>query len=301
MNEMTCGNPANGQARKAEDFLGLLAAGRQAGRLGDAAVRAIWIDLATLLRKKCAAYTRGDSDSVREETARALMEGVLYTLTVWQSRYPSADLALDEIISRGTVWAYREGSERLRQMAVATELYYLNMRGRRVKCDNIAYEATLMQALPGFFKNYDTEFFPQENIITADYPVTLYPREKSGILMIREYLKSWATEDAFCACFDAETLNKAVARFASHTPTPAREQIISLFEIALSQALSQILCGAPAAKAQTNAPDLSAFDGAVTHLLRMPALTPAVRAYVRAALARDPKRIFQTMRLLYAQ
>lgn len=110
--------------------------------------------LAALTRK----FTSGESGSVSYERARHLMEGILYTLRIYEKegslvggRKPDASEA------------WRIGQELLARMVQETQEKY------RLVCEHFqAYgnrnlQDTFVMALPGFFRLYDRKFVPQDD------------------------------------------------------------------------------------------------------------------------------------------
>lgn len=77
---------------------------------------------------------------------------------------------------------------------------------------NRAYEETISQGLPAFFRWYDPLFAPQEHILTLDYPL-LYPLDGlRGIDRIAAYLECIEMEQRFLRCFSVEFVCSALSR-----------------------------------------------------------------------------------------
>lgn len=160
--------------------------------------------LAALTRK----FTSGESGSVSYERARHLMEGILYTLRIYEKegslvggRKPDASEA------------WRIGQELLARMVQETQEKY------RLVCEHFqAYgnrnlQDTFVMALPGFFRLYDRKFAPQETIITMDYPVLSKTSGVTGILAIDQYLDAIAAEQNFLQRFPEEYVKGILMRF----------------------------------------------------------------------------------------
>lgn len=160
--------------------------------------------LAELTRK----FTSGESGSVSYERARHLMEGILYTLRIYEKegslvggRKPDASEA------------WRIGQELLARMVQETQEKY------RLVCEyfqaygNRNLQDTFVMALPGFFRLYDRKFAPQETIITMDYPVLSKTSGVTGILAIDQYLDAIAAEQNFLQRFPEEYVKGILMRF----------------------------------------------------------------------------------------
>lgn len=160
--------------------------------------------LAVLTRK----FTSGESSSVSYERARHLMEGIRYTIYIYEregnlvgGRKPDASEA------------WRIGQELLARMVQETQEKY------RLVCEHFqAYgnrnlQDTFVMALPGFFRLYDRKFAPQETIITMDYPVLSKTSGVTGILAIDQYLDAIAAEQNFLQRFPEEYVKGILMRF----------------------------------------------------------------------------------------
>lgn len=165
-------------------------------------------ELLPLLAVLTRMFTSGESGSVSYERARHLMEGILYTLRIYEKegslvggRKPDASEA------------WRIGQELLARMVQETQEKY------RLVCEHFqAYgnrnlQDTFVMALPGFFRLYDRKFAPQETIITMDYPVLSYASGLTGILAIDQYLDAIAAEQNFLQRFPEEYVKGILMRF----------------------------------------------------------------------------------------
>ena len=186
--------------------------------------------LAALTRK----FTSGESSSVSYERARHLMEGILYTLRIYEKegslvggRKPDASEA------------WRIGQELLARRVQETQEKY------RLVCENFqAYgnrnlQDTFVMALPGFFRLYDRKFAPQETIITMDYPVLSYASGLTGILAIDRYLDAIGAEQHFLRSFPEEYVKDILTHFQKDY----RSQFFNLGRIVLRHLLGCMLIG----------------------------------------------------------
>ena len=162
--------------------------------------------VAELTRK----YTSGESSSVTYETARHLMEAVLYcigeleggTLPMGGGTLPAGQ-------------AYRLGCEKVREKVKAAEQAYRKLLGYFSAYGNENYYDTVVKGIAGFFIRYDARFSPQETIITMDYLVLISLNGKAGIDAVAEYIRCIALEQRFLGAFQENFVTDILTRFHS--------------------------------------------------------------------------------------
>lgn len=160
--------------------------------------------LIPLVAKLADRYTSMDSSSVSYETARMLMEAVIYCIREWQGQ--GGDLPAAGDGKTGIDWepAYLAGYERvLEKVRQAKEIYEgLIADFEDYGCRN--YRDTIVKGMPGFFVKYDPRFCPQDHILTLDYPVLSAPEHMCGVDLIVEYLQRIRIEAGFLRQFPRE-------------------------------------------------------------------------------------------------
>lgn len=162
--------------------------------------------VAELTRK----YTSAESSSVTYETARHLMEAVLYCIGELESgTLPMGGGAL----SAGQ--AYRLGCERVREKVKAAEQAYRDLLSHFSAYGNENYYDTVMKGIAGFFTCYDARFSPQETVITMDYPVLVPLNGKTGIDAVAEYIRCIALEQRLLGAFQEGFVTDLLTRFHS--------------------------------------------------------------------------------------
>lgn len=162
--------------------------------------------VAELTRK----YTSGESSSVTYETARHLMEAVLYCI----GELEGGDLPVGEgTLSAGQ--AYRLGCERVREKVRAAEQAYKELLNHFTAYGNENYYDTVVKGIAGFFTCYDMRFSPQETIITMDYPVLVSLNGETGIDAVTEYIRCIALEQSFLGAFQEGFVTDILTRFHS--------------------------------------------------------------------------------------
>lgn len=164
-------------------------------------------ELVPLVAKLSEKYSSKESTSVSYETARQLMEAVMYCINECASG--------QTIVSSQRLMAaeaYQYGYEALVEKVKRTQAVYNKMIVDFCGYGNRNYEATVEKAIPGFFLYYDAQFAPQETIITMDYPTICPVLEKCGIDAIETYVKYIFYEQKFMGAFQRQYIYEVLGR-----------------------------------------------------------------------------------------
>ncbi len=152
-------------------------------------------------------YTSKESTSVSYETARQLMEAVMYCINECAS-----DQTLVSSQRLSVAEAYQYGYEVLIEKVKRTQAAYNEMIVDFCGYGNRNYEATVQKAIPGFFLYYDAQFAPQETIITMDYPTICPVSGKCGIDAIETYVRYISYEQKFMGAFQRQYVYEVLER-----------------------------------------------------------------------------------------
>jgi len=154
-----------------------------------------------LLEERIRRYTMGDSSSVPVDTARRLLESILYCLDV-QKR--AGKDALPDTAPMKTRW--QSGVDASKRIAKRARLLLLQAQRTPPPLTNTGYCDTL-SALPAFFSNYDPDFFAQEIPCSFDYPLCQPVSDALlGAEYIQDYLRRLLAENALLLAFSQEAL-----------------------------------------------------------------------------------------------
>lgn len=164
-------------------------------------------ELVPLVAKLSEKYTSKESTSVSYETARQLMEAVMYCMNECAS-----DQTLVSSQRLSAAEAYKYGYEALIQKVKRTQAAYNEMIVDFCGYGNRNYEATVEKAIPGFFLYYNAQFAPQETILTMDYPTICPVTGKSGIDAIETYVKYISFEQKFMGAFQRQYIYEVLGR-----------------------------------------------------------------------------------------
>lgn len=152
-------------------------------------------------------YTSKESTSVSYETARQLMEAVMYCINECVS-----DQTLVSAQKLSAAEAYSYGYEALIEKIRRTQAAYNEMIVDFCAYGNRNYEETVEKAISGFFLYYDVQFAPQETIITMDYPTICPVSGIIGIDAIERYVQYITYEQKFMGAFQRQYIDEVLGR-----------------------------------------------------------------------------------------
>ena len=154
-----------------------------------------------LLEERIRRYTMGDSSSVPVDTARRLLESILYCLDIQRRADKNA---LPDSAPMKTRW--QAGVDAAKRTAKRAKLLLLQAQRTPPPLTNTAYCDT-MTALPAFFAGYDADFFAQEIPCSFDYPLCQPVSDAVlGAEYIKDFLRRLLAENTLLRAFAPETL-----------------------------------------------------------------------------------------------
>lgn len=154
-------------------------------------------------------YTSKESSSIRFETARQLMEAVLYCINHTEymdesNGNSSSEVRINKAKRMSAEEAYECGYRMLVENVKRLNIQYSTLLTDFNSYRNQAYYDTIVKGMPAFFLYYDAKFAPQNHILTLDYPTLRYVGEVQGIHAIERYLRYTEYEQSFLQAFPEE-------------------------------------------------------------------------------------------------
>ena len=185
-----------------------------------------------LLRLQTERYTMGQSTSLREDTARALLRSLCFSLDQLHRARP--DLALLAVPPEELLG---EAAEAVRRQVSRTRLQYRRACRCAFQEESISLASTLRD-IGTFFRAYDPRFFPAEIPCDIDYQLARpISEDLLGVAWLRAYLDRMLTEDAILRRFHPG----AVRRVLSAISPDHRALLVNLYEPAAAAALGVTL------------------------------------------------------------
>jgi len=167
-----------------------------------------------LLARKTESYTRGESSSIRVETAEKIMNSNLYTIGIWLKSFNSADDAVQELNETKISDLCEKGRKRIETKLKSAHHIHMMVMKNLVNTKNYTYNATIIEGISGFFKIYNPDYEAQEIHITADYPLSNPVESLAGIEFVLKYLECIYYENMFCSFFSPDDIHHLLSGYA---------------------------------------------------------------------------------------
>lgn len=139
-------------------------------------------------------YTSGDSTSVSQETAKQLVEAVIYTIKVAEGQLAGSQTLINNHMTIGAQYAL---GKRLIQEKTKEALACFNALCNVGTNYEQIYLKQSKKELLHFFNYYDVEYNPQDHLVFLDYPVLAKVSGFTGIEYIWIYVHSLYRELSF--------------------------------------------------------------------------------------------------------
>lgn len=156
-------------------------------------------DLLPIVGKLTEKYTSKESSSVTYETARTLMEAVIYCINEAETEL---DFTIVDEKQPNLALLYERGLNLVIEKTKEAKNLYDRIIEDFEDYGCINYIDTILKGMPAFFTRYDAKFHPQNHILTLDYPLIINLPDLCGIDLISAYLKGILIEKHFLHCFD---------------------------------------------------------------------------------------------------
>lgn len=193
-------------------------------------------------------YTSKESTSVPYETAERLMEAVLYCM-----REAGDGAGLVTTTKSGSArelydWGYQCVLEKTKR----TKTLYEALLEDFESYGNLCLADTILKGMPAFFTAYDPRFYPQNHILTLDYPTIRGLEGACGVDAIERYLRYVALEQQFLRQFPRDYVRRELAGY--------EELFVNLCEIVLRNVLGSMICGRKMTEASFGEKDYAVME-----------------------------------------
>ena len=160
-------------------------------------------------------YTSKESTSVSYQTAKQLMNAVIYCVDEINFVYNEADSRsrLESEIGSDGKTAYMTGYELVVKKVLRSKALFEEIALDFNAYRNRAYYETVIEGMPAFFIYYDPKFNPQNHILTLDYPTIKSVQNSCGIDAIYEYLSYTKLEQELLKAFPEEYITTLLSRY----------------------------------------------------------------------------------------
>lgn len=179
-------------------------------------------ELIPLVKKLVKRYTSNESTSVSYEKARQLMEAILFCMDEFTKNLSQEPLIHSEELSGQEVFreqklspeqAYEAGYQLVVKTTRKALQLYQSIAEQFQFYRNRALSDTVIKGMPQFFQYYDALFFPQNQILTLDYPTLKTVEHLKGIDAIYQYLQYIQLEQEFLKSFSDEYIETCLLAY----------------------------------------------------------------------------------------
>lgn len=207
----------------------------------------IQVQLMLILKEVMLRYTKGESSSVTTETAESLLLSILYAMDAYTLSCSSPEEAIRHLQSMPLNKVYEKGVERIAQWFEETKKLYKEIRKNKLNIPLEAYQLTICEGIPLFFKKYGIIFDSHNTMASIDYPLALDDTSIQGVLYMKHYLEHLKLENEFCKYFSTKDIEKVLSDFGRMIRMDYKIELINLFEMVFNNAVFSVLAGGNAA------------------------------------------------------
>lgn len=189
-------------------------------------------------------YTGKESTSVTYETAERLMGAVIFCINEYHQEtvapIPSREVAGNEL------WygekrlpadeAYDKGYQAVINKVFKAKAMYEGLISDFRWYGNQALYDTIITGMPAFFLHYDARFYPQNHILTLDYPVLRQIDRLYGVDVIYEYLQNILLEQRFLSGFSPDKVEEILFQYHADY----KELFLNLPEVVMNAVLNNM-------------------------------------------------------------
>ncbi|MEN6350404.1 MAG: DUF6179 domain-containing protein [Syntrophomonas sp.] len=223
--------------------IALLKAAYQEGIVEYEVINSIQAQLMILLKDLIMRRTKGESTSLKVETAQGILLSILYCIDACTKTFCPAEDAIRYLIKHPLKEIYGEGLELVVSCLAESRLQYYEIKNKKMDIVNKAYQSTIDEALPEFFKNYDVVFQAHDTMAGIDYPLLFDDMTTGGVFYIKQYLDKLNMETQFCSLFLPTDITKLLMDYGRVYQIDYRDALINIFEVVLTNAIFSKISG----------------------------------------------------------
>jgi hypothetical protein len=223
--------------------MSLLQEGFRVGLIDESFLRRIQGDFMLIVKELILRYTQGESTSVKLETAETILHSVYYALDALLSSYDNPESGIALLKTGHVREIYEKGIGLVAACVAETKILFEEIRKNKLEVGLEAYELSIGEDLPEFFRNYGVVFKAHETMCGMDYPLVFDITGVEGIFYIRQYLENLQIETQFCRLFRQADLEKVLANYGRIYRMNYRKSLFNIFELAFNNAVFAVIGG----------------------------------------------------------
>lgn len=197
-------------------------------------------ELLPVVAKLSERYTSKESTSITYDKARQLMEAVIYCIEERRQQENLDDIPILKEENNAEL-EYDLGYHLVIKKVYQVKERYEKLLGEFQAYGNVCLSDTFLRGIPGFFRQYDARFEPQNHILTMDYPTLIDPTRQCGVDAIDSYLRYIEIEQNFLNGFPKEYVQSVLLSYH----VDYEQLIINLSSIVLRNLLGTMIAEKP--------------------------------------------------------
>lgn len=194
-----------------------------------------------ILQELILKYTRGESTSVTTETAESLLSSIMYAADACLLDCGEPEQAMLSLQPKEVRQIYETGVQKVSQCFEETKQLYQEITTHKLDVPVDAYNLTIDESLPVFFRKYGILFNAHNSMASIDYPLASDDMRLLGVFYIRQYLERLKLENEFCAMFNQRELLNLLACYGRECRFNYRIELFNIFELVLNNAIFSVL------------------------------------------------------------
>lgn len=229
--------------------LSLLQEGFRVGLINRQEIFSIQKQVMLILKELIILYTKGESTSIKTETAEELLSSIYYSIDAYISSVRDPEAGIDLVRSAGIKEIYDKGVEVVALIFKEAKQLCQEIIKNKLDVPLEVYNTSVTEALPEFFENYSIVFGAHDTPCSSlDYPLIFDDMNVRGVFYMRNYLENLNIETQFCRLFSKEDIDKTLAAYGRTCRIDYKEAPVNLFEILVNNSIFSSLSGNDAGK-----------------------------------------------------
>ncbi|BFH15143.1 DUF6179 domain-containing protein [Paenibacillus melissococcoides] len=232
--------------RRNQYTISLMNEGLRAGMLTSQEIMRIQHGFIQILQELLQKYTQGESTSVATETAESILASITYAADAYLISFEEPEKAITYLKAIDVRRIYDKGVEKVSQCFAETKQLYKEISANKLEVPVDAYNLTIDESLPVFFRKYGIIFDAHNTMASIDYPLAIDDMRLQGVFYIKQYLERLKLETEFCAMFDRQHLLDLLVHYGRECRLNYRIELFNIYELMLNNAIFSILSGGDA-------------------------------------------------------
>lgn len=217
----------------------------------------IQLQVLEILNKQVEIFTRGESSSVRTETAQSIMQSICYCISIYLKSIVDIDFVMMQLKQKPLKELYEQGRKIIDRQVKCAKVLLTAIKKNKIKTQNYAYNDTIDNGLPPFFAHYQPDFGAHEVSGSIDYPLCFDKMDTIGIEYVYSYLQKLLWENQFCSHFTSYRIHCVMHAYDKNYA----DLLINIFERVLINALGCVICNNNICELNISKPDIEHLQG----------------------------------------